>query len=305
MLLRARDLEIDLSGSPLVVGVVNATPDSFSDAGSARSLGGVLKRAEALLEAGADVIEVGGESNVSNRPPVSVEEECERIAAPVEEIASWGVPVAIDTYKPPVAQVALEAGARIVNDISGFADPAMAKLCARTGAAAVIVHTETPPKVSRWDPDLYPDGVVAHVRRWLADAAARLEAAGVDPRSIVLDPGPDFAKTPRQTVELLAGLDEIVGLGYAVMLASSRKDFIGALTKRRPSERLGGSLAAVAHGAAAGVHMLRVHDVRETRDFLTVRAALRNPGSVDPALRVPEEVRRERPAERYETRLRL
>src|SRR5690606_37550997 len=288
-LLPARDREIDLSGSPLVVGVVNATPDSFSDAGSSRSLSGVLERADALLEAGADVIEVGGESNVSNRPPVSVEEERERVSAPVREIAGWGVPVAIDTYKPPVAEVAIEAGARIVNDISGFADPGMAELCARTGVACVIVHTETPPKTSLWDADLYPDGVVEHVRGWMRDAAARLQAAGVDQRSIVLDPGPDFAKTPRQTAELVAGIDRIVALGYPVMLAASRKDFIGALTKRRPSERLGGSLAAVAHAVDAGVHMLRVHDVAETRDFLTVRAALSDPASIDPELRVPEE----------------
>lgn len=293
MVVRAGPHRLSFEGGPLLVGVVNATPDSFSDTQADRSLDGVLARARELLDDGANIIEVGGESNVSNRPPVPAEEELRRVLDPIREIAGWGVPVSVDTHKPEVAAQAVDAGASIVNDVSGLADPEMPGVVASSGAAVVLLHTEVAPKESRWDEDLYPDGVVPHVRGWLESAAGRLADGGIARESIVLDPGPDFAKTPSQTTSLVGGLADITSLGYPVMLAASRKDFVGAITDRRPSERLAGSLAAVAAGMIAGVHLLRVHDVAETRDFIKVWRAIQGDDPVPSSARLREEIRRE------------
>jgi dihydropteroate synthase len=300
MVVKARDRVLKADHGPLVVGVVNATPDSFSDQGKTRSTKDAIQRASALIADGADVIEIGGESNVSNRPAVPVDEELRRVIPCITEVASWGVPVAVDTYKPEIAEQALEAGASIINDISGVADDRMPALAADSGAALVLVHTEVGPKQSKWDDSLYGGDVVGAVRASLKASAERLLEAGVERDQIVLDPGPDFAKTPQQTASLIGGLGQIVDLGYAVMLAASRKDFIGALTGKKPSERLAGSLAAASAGMLSGVHFLRVHDVAATRDFITVWRAIAGDDVVDRSLRIREEVRRETPASSYD-----
>ena len=287
---------LDLSGAPLIAAVVNATPDSFSDAGAERSPAARLARVDRCLDAGADLIEVGGESNVSNRPPVAAAEEIERVTPVVEAAVAAGAIVSIDTYKPAVAAAAIEAGAAIVNDISGFADPEMAALCAASGAGVVLMHTSTPPKQVRWEEDGYPGGVVADVRRWFEDGLADLGRRGVDRDAVILDPGLDFGKTPAQSVELLAGFAEIAMLGRPLMSAASRKDFIGALTGRGPRQRLAGTLAAVGWAVAAGARVIRAHDVAETRDYVAVVAALSGLVEVDPALRIGEEIRRQPPA---------
>lgn len=283
---------LDLSGVPLIAAVVNATPDSFSDGAAERSAG-AAERVGERLEAGADLIEVGGESNVSNRPAVPAAEEVERVVPVIEAAVAAGATVSIDTYKPEVAAAALAAGAAIVNDISGFADPAMAELCAQRGAGVVLMHTSTPPKRVRWEEDGYPGGVVADVRSWFEQRIAALGRAGIAPEAIILDPGLDFGKTPAQSVELLAGFATIAALGRPLMSAASRKDFVGALTHRRPRERLAGTLAAVGWAVNAGARVIRAHDVAETRDYLTVLAALNGWNEVDPGLRIAEEIRRE------------
>lgn len=280
---------------PLIVGVVNATPDSFSDSGD-RSPARWVDRALECYEAGAAIVEVGGESNVSNRPPVPAGVETERVLPVIEALVAAGAPVSVDTHRPETAEAALAAGAAIVNDINGMRDPQMVEVCAATGAGVVLMHTETPPKVSLWDEDLYPDGVVERLSAFFEERLAALVAAGIGRERIALDPGPDFAKTPRQTVAALRALDRLALFGCPLMLAVSRKDFVGALTGRRPREREAGTFAALASGLRQGARLLRVHDVEATADFLAVWNALEEGDEVPASLRVGEQVRREDPA---------
>jgi dihydropteroate synthase len=284
--LRAAGRTLDLS-RPRLMGVVNATPDSFSDAGQHPDK---VALALALVEQGADLLDVGGESATTNRPPVAPEEEIARVVPVVEALAAAGAVVSVDTYKPAVARAAIAAGAVIVNDVSGLRDPELADVCAQTGAALVLMHTRAAPKERLQDPDRYDD-VVADVVGFLRERMALALARGVDPEQIVLDPGPDFAKTPAQTIALLRRLDEVAALGRPLLLAASRKDFVGALTGRPPRERLAGTLAALAWGVDHGAAILRVHDVREAADFLAVRAALRGEAEVPRDLAITEEIR--------------
>jgi dihydropteroate synthase len=256
---------------PLLMGIVNATPDSFSDAGEHPDL---EARALELVEAGADVIDVGGETASGHHPAVTADEEIERVVPLIGRLAERGVRVSVDTYKPPVAEAAIAAGAVLVNDVSGLRDPVLADICAGTGAGLVIMHTRAAPKGTLLDPSHYDD-VVADVTGFLHERMAVAIAHGVDPEQLLLDPGPDFAKTPAQTVAVLRRLDDLHALGRPILLAISNKDFVGAVTGRPPRERLAGTLAAVAHGLEAGAHVLRVHDVAATADFLRVRGALR------------------------------
>lgn len=279
-----------------MVGVVNATPDSFSDRGD-RSTAGSIAQVERHLRDGAGIIEVGGESNVTNRPAVSAEVEVERILPVVTAAVGAGAVVSVDTYKPEVADAALAAGAAIVNDISGSDSQEMLQVCAGHGAAMVVMHTEVPPKTQRWDEDLYPDGVIERQIAFFEDRLASLAAAGIGRDQVVIDPGPDFGKTPAQTVESLRGLPRLAGLDCPIMLAISRKDFIGAITHRAPGERAGGTFAALAFGLDHGAKLLRVHDVAGTVDFLKVRRALGGEDEVAADLRIAEEIRREPPSE--------
>jgi dihydropteroate synthase len=287
-----------LGGRPWLMGVVNATPDSFSDAGGNQTLEQRLELARSLLAAGADIIDIGGESGVTNRPPVQPEEEIERVVPLIERVSGeLGALVSVDTYKPAVAHAAIEAGAAIVNDVSGLRDVALADVCARTGAALVVMHTKAAPKQKLLDPGL--DGrIVADVENFLRERMALAIEHGVAFEQLMLDPGPDFAKTPAQTVAVLRALGDLHALGRPLLLAVSRKDFVGALTRRSPRDRLPGTLAALAHGVQAGAHVLRVHDVAQTADFLAVRAALTGEADVDPELRVADRLRREQEPER-------
>jgi dihydropteroate synthase len=273
--LRLGERVVELGGRPLLMGIVNATPDSFSDAGEHPDLESRVARAAALLEAGADLIDIGGESARGDRPAVEAAEEAERVTALVARVAGeLGAVVSVDTYKPEVAEAAVAAGAVMVNDVSGLRDPALADLCARTGAALVLMHTRAEPKATLLDPGAYDD-VVADVAAFLGERMALAVARGVDPEQLLLDPGPDFAKTPAQTVAVLRRLDVLHALGRPVLLAVSRKDFVGAIIGRAPRERLAGTLAALAEGVDAGAQVLRVHDVAAARDFLAVRDVLR------------------------------
>ena len=275
------------------MGVVNATPDSFSDAGATPDLEARVERARALVAAGADLIDVGGESQITNRLPVDPDEEIARVVPLVERIAGeLGALVSVDTYKPAVAEAAIAAGARIVNDVSGLRDEGLADVCAQTGAALVVMHTRAAPKQRLQDPGLYAD-VAADVAGFLRERMAAAVARGVDPEQLLLDPGPDFAKTPAQTIALLRRLDVLHELGRPLLLAVSRKDFVGALTGRSPRARGAGTLAAIGHGVDAGAHVLRVHDVAATADFLAVRAALHGDAEVAENLALPEALRHE------------
>lgn len=292
--LRARDLTIELGPRPLLMGIVNASPDSFSDGGLHVGLEAQVELAAELLEAGADILDIGGESASTGRAPVAADEEIELVAPLVERVvAELGATVSVDTYKPAVARAAIAAGARIVNDVSGLRDPALAEVCAETGAALVIMHTRAAPRERLQDPDLYGD-VTAEVLAFLGERAALARSAGVHREQLILDPGPDFAKTPAQTIRLLSELPRLHELGLPLLMAISRKDFIGALTGRAPRERLAGTLAALEHGVAGGAHIFRIHDVAAVRDFLAVRAALAGAAEPGRDLALGEEIRYDR-----------
>ena len=260
---------------PLLMGIVNATPDSFSDEGELPDTEARLARGRALLADGADLLDVGGESASGHKPAVAAEEEIARVTPVLAGLAAAGALVSIDTHKPEVAAAAVAAGAAIVNDVSGLRDPELAGVCADSGAALVIMHTRVAPKGTLLDPGRYED-VVGDVVGFLEERMRAAVAAGVAEEQILLDPGPDFAKTPAQTVAVLRRLDAVLALGRPVLLAVSRKDFVGALTARA------GTLAAIAHGIDAGAHVLRVHDVAAARDFLAVRTALRGERELAP-----------------------
>jgi dihydropteroate synthase len=279
--LRLRGHTLELGSRPLLMGIVNAAPDSFSDGGDHPTLQSRVALGAALVEAGADLLDVGGESARGDTAAVREQEEMGRVVPLIARLTGLGALVSVDTYKPAVAAAAIDAGAVLVNDTSGLADPALADVCARTGAGLVVMHTRVPPKGTLLDPARYDD-VMADVTGFLRERMALALAHGVDAEQLLLDPGPDFAKTPAQTVAVLQRLGELHELGRPLLLAPSNKDFVGALTGRPPRERLAGTLAAVAQGVDAGAHVLRVHDVTAVADFLRVRAALRGDVELSP-----------------------
>jgi dihydropteroate synthase len=292
--LKAGTRVLELGTRPWLMGIVNASPDSFSDGGRRPDLDSQAQLAEELLAAGADIVDIGGESATTGRPAVAVEQEIERVAPLIERVAgALGAVVSVDTYKPAVARAAIAAGACIVNDVSGLRDPELAAVCAESGAALVVMHTRAAPRERLQDPDLYED-IVAEVLDFLRERIAMAIAAGVESQQLIVDPGPDFAKTPAQTIRLLVEVERLHELGRPLLMAISRKDFVGALTARAPRERLAGTLAALAYGVDAGAHIFRVHDVAAARDFLAVRAALGGVGEPSRDLALADELRHDR-----------
>ena len=273
MILRAGPHRLELGARPLLMGILNATPDSFSEERGEEPLAVRVERGRALIAAGADLLDIGGESARGDRPAVSVEEEIERVCGLIAALAGEAL-ISVDTYKPEVAAAAIEAGAAIVNDVSGLRDPRLADVCAASGAGLVLMHTAVAPKGTLLDPAIYED-VVDEVVAFLHARMEAACAAGMDAEQLVLDPGPDFAKTPAQTVAILRRLDAIAALGRPILLAASRKDFVGAITGRVPAERDPGTLAALGYGVEHGACILRVHDVVGARDYFEVRAVLR------------------------------
>lgn len=291
LVLRARAHTLALGRRPLLMGVVNASPDSFSDDGTTRTLERQVELAHEQVRGGADMLDVGGESARTGIPPVGADEEIERIVPLIQRIAAeLRTIVSVDTHKPAVARAAIAAGASIVNDVSGLRDPDLASVCADSGAALVLMHTRAAPKQRLQDPGLY-ENVTGEVLAFLRERIARATAAGVSPEQLIVDPGPDFTKTPVQTITLLADVERLHELGRPLLMAISRKDFIGALTARPPRERLAGTLAALAHGVDRGAHIFRVHDVAAAADFLRVRGALRGELDLDSDLALADELR--------------
>jgi len=293
--IEARDRRLELGPRPLLMGILNATPDSFYDGGRHRGVEAQFARARELLAEGADLIDVGGQSAVTNRPAAGVAEEIDRVVPLVERIASLGAVVSVDTYRAEVAEAAIGAGAVIVNDPSGLSDPGLAAVCARERVALVVTHTRARPKQKLRDPR-YAD-VVEDVKRFLRGRLNQAQSQGIEPDRLMICPGPDLGKEPAQTVELLRRLEELHELGKPILLSVSRKDFVGALLGRPPRERLAGTLAAMANGVARGARVLRVHDVAETRDFLTVSAALNGELQPPSGLRLTDDLRWEQAQE--------
>lgn len=292
LIVRGRSLVLD---GTLIMGVVNASPESFSDGGLQTSTAGRVELARELIGAGADVIDVGGQSAVTNQPELDAGVELERVLPIVERLTRDhpDVLVSVDTYKPTVAAACLDAGAAIINDVSGLADPRLAELCARHQAALVIMHTAAPPKQRLQAADLYSD-VVTEVVAFLRHKIAQAITAGMATESLIVDPGPDFTKTPHQTIALLRDLDRVRALGRPVLLALSRKDFLGAILQKQPRGRDAGTLAAIAYlaGAAPG-NIVRVHNVAAARDALRVIEALTGHTDIGPDYVLPETLRYE------------
>jgi dihydropteroate synthase len=280
-------------GPPVLMGIVNATPDSFSDRGLERTLEARVALARELIAAGAGVIDIGGESGTTDRPAVAVQAEIERVVPVISAVAALGVTISVDTYKPAVAAAAIAAGAHIVNDVSALRDPELADVCAETGAGIVLMHTRAVPKQRHHD-RAYDGAMAADVQTLLGELIETATGRGVGAQQIMLDPGPDFSKTPFQTVESLRAVAELHAFGRPLLAAISRKDFIGAITERAPLERGPGTLAALAHAADAGLHMVRVHDVAAAADFLKVREVLAGRAEVAPDLALAEHLRRQR-----------
>jgi len=287
MILRLRDRELDLS-DPVLMGIVNATPDSFSDPQRPKGPDELAERGLRIAEEGAAIVDVGGESGRTDTEAVPVEEEIARVVPVVQRLAGRGALVSVDTWRGPVARAALDAGAAMINDVSGLTDETVAVACAASGAALVITHTEIPPKMKAFP---HYDDVVTGVCGFLDERMAAARAADVGEDRMVLDPGIDLAKTPAESIELLRRLPEVARLGRPLLLAVSRKDFVGALTERPPGERDAGTLAAVGAAVDGGARILRVHDVAGARDYLRVRDALVNGASG--ALELAPDLRRE------------
>jgi dihydropteroate synthase len=268
--LPGRELDC-VTGRPLLMGIVNTGPDSFSDARRLDTLEAQVEEAMAQVAAGASIIDVGGESGVTYTGPTAEEVEIERVVPLVAALAPRGVVVSVDTFKPAVAAAAVAAGASIVNDVSGLADERLAELCAATGAALVLMHTRAAPKQED-----FPgyDDVAGDVRAFLGEAIGRALACGCRPDQLILDPGPDFAKRPSESVLVLRDLGALRALDRPVLAAVSRKYFLGAVTGRPPDRRLGASVAAAVWAARAGASILRVHDVAEVADALAVTRVL-------------------------------
>lgn len=258
-----RDLEGE--GRVLIMGILNVTPDSFSDGGRFLSPDAAVERALVMEGEGADIIDIGGESSRPGAEPVSVEEELGRVLPVLERLRGrLRIPISIDTTKAEVAEAALRAGARIVNDISALRfDPAMAPLVAESGAGLVLMHMLGTPKTMQQSP--HYDDVVREVRGFLAERAQYAQSQGIPREAIAVDPGIGFGKTVEHNLELLRRLPELVELGFPVLVGPSRKSFIGAVLGLPVGERLEGTLAACAVAVVRGADILRVHDVRQVR----------------------------------------
>lgn len=286
---RGRTVTIDRTA---VMGIVNASPESFSGDGSTV----VDDQATVAVEqfaAGALIVDVGGQSANTKTPELDPAEEIDRVVPLVEAIrARHDGLISVDTYKPAVADAALTAGADIINDVSALWDPGLAGVIADHGAGLVLMHTEGPPKVKILERDRYDD-VVSAVLAFADRTLALLEREGVGAEQVMFDPGVDFAKTPRQSIDLLARASEFAAVGRPLLFALSRKDFIGALTSTPPRQRDPGTLASVGVVADALANsVVRVHDVAGTVQYLAVHHALRHADSVSNELHLSEDLRR-------------
>lgn len=252
----------DLTSRTLVMGILNRTPDSFYDQGATFELDSLLRRAEVLVDEGADLLDVGG-VKAGPGPEVGEAEELDRVVGPIAALHErFHVAVSCDTWRASVLDEACKAGAVVGNDISGFGDPGYLAVAARHGASVVATHIRLRPRVA--DPDPRYDDLLGDVTAFLLERAARAEAAGLAPEQIALDAGLDLGKSPRQSAVLLRESDALADHGYTLLLSSSNKRFLGDLLELDIDARRAASLATVAYGVAHGCRIVRVHDVAGT-----------------------------------------
>ena len=254
--IKCGSFDLDYSNKTLIMGILNVTPDSFSDGGKYNRIDAALKHAERMVNDGADILDVGGESTRPNYERISDEEEIERVAPIIEAISrNIEVPISVDTYKSRVAEAAVKAGAHILNDIwGGKADSLMSKVAAEYKVPIILMHNRDNMGYEHFVRDVLQD---------LFESIMLVKAAGVQDENIILDPGIGFAKDLKLNLEMMRNLDKLVSLGYPVLLATSRKSMIGHVLDLPPSERMEGTAATICHGIQQGCQMVRVHDVKE------------------------------------------
>lgn len=268
---------IAVPARPLVMGIVNITPDSFSDGGEFFTPELAVDHFFRLVDEGAEIIDLGGESSRPGAEPVDTGEEWRRIGPVLSKVAGKSpVPISADTYKAEVARRALDSGASVINDISALRfDPDMAETIAAAGASVILMHMQGTPRSMQQNPTY--DDVIREISEFFGERAAAGTAAGVPAGKIIIDPGIGFGKTLRHNLHILHRMEKLSELGYPVLIGASRKSFIGRISPADENDRLGGSLAAAVVAARAGVHIVRVHDVKQTRQALEVYAAMANP----------------------------
>lgn len=272
MELRARDRSLTLvAGAPLVMGILNVGSDSVADTSSFADAEERVARGLQLAADGADLIDVGAISGRTDTPAISTEDEIALLAPVVRDLTEAGTLVSVDTWRAPVVEAVLAAGAQIINDVSGLADPDLARLAAESRAGLVVMHTCAPPKQASFPGFRDP---VAAVHDFFEQRLSQAHELGVATEQIILDPGLDYTKTPAESVAVLRQLQSFTTLDRPLLLAISRKYFVGMLTGRQPTDRLAGTLAALAFGVSQGATIVRVHDVAAVVDFLRVNAAL-------------------------------
>ncbi len=267
-------MSIDLT-RPQVMGILNVTPDSFSDGGRFASREAALRQAERLIQAGADIVDIGGESTRPGAQPVAVDEEIERVVPVIEVLCRhFDVPVSVDTSKPAVMRAAVEAGAGMLNDVNALQAPGVVEVAVQARVPVCLMHMQGEPRTMQQAP--HYDDVVTEVRDFLLARAGACIEAGMSRDRIVLDPGFGFGKTLTHNLQLLKKLPVLADTDYPVLVGISRKSMLGAITGRAVDERLAGSLAATVLALEGGARILRVHDVAETRDVLAVWKAARD-----------------------------
>jgi dihydropteroate synthase len=260
------------------MGVLNVTPDSFSDGGLFVDPPAAVARAWAIAEEGADILDIGAESTRPGAEPVPVAQELERVLPVLEGLAGYPLPISIDTRKPEVARAALEAGAALVNDVSGLrSGPELAEEAARAGAALVLMHSRGEPATMHLLPP--SADILGDIDVWAEEAVARARSSGVSSQRLILDPGIGFGKTSGQNLEVLRNLSRLAQSGFPLLVGTSRKSFIGSILNRPAGERAWGSAAAVAAAILFGAHIIRVHDVRAMADVARVADAIAGEGS--------------------------
>ncbi|MBD3178276.1 MAG: dihydropteroate synthase [Candidatus Latescibacteria bacterium] len=272
--IKLRDGELSLKDSPLIMGILNTTPDSFSDGGKYLEPGEAVDRALRMVDQGADIIDIGGESSRPGASDPGSTEEIRRVIPVLEMLeSSIPVPVSIDTRKSEVARAALDHGARIINDISGLGhDPEMIVIAAEYGAAVVVMHMQGTPSSMQDNP--YYQDVIGEIMEWFRERTGRIMEGGVEKEKIIIDPGIGFGKRLEDNLDIIRELTSFRELGFPVMIGYSRKSFLGAITGRGPEGRVYGGMAALGRSLREGAQLVRVHDVEETRDFINVFKAI-------------------------------
>ncbi len=272
--LRLRGKEMVLGDTPLLMGILNVTPDSFYDGGRYGDPGRAVDHALEMVAEGADIIDVGGFSTRPGADDVSSDEERARVVPVIEKLAKQcDVAVSVDTFRADVAEAALDVGARIVNDIFGLSrEPRLADIAAGAGAALIVMHIQGVPRTMQQNPTY--ENVMAEICAFLRRSAARALGAGIESAQVIVDPGIGFGKALGHNVEILGNLEQLHSLGHPVLVGASRKSFVGAITGCEVEDRLWGTLATTALAARAGVQILRVHDVGEVRASTRVAACI-------------------------------